>query len=104
MAEEHEEPTEQATKQRKKRERETARNAVPGMEKLTVEVAGVFKPGLKRVMQQHGINNQRIAVVSRAEFGRTGARPRRSNERYSVIVLSRGCLSHLFQASGCYRP
>ena len=29
-----------------------------GVEKFTVEVAGVFKPDLKRVMAAHGINNQ----------------------------------------------
>lgn len=29
-----------------------------GVEKFTVEVAGVFKPDLKRVMVAHGINNQ----------------------------------------------
>ncbi|MNN89935.1 hypothetical protein D3C81_2078170 [compost metagenome] len=29
-----------------------------GVEKFTVEVAGVFKPDLKRVMKAHGINNQ----------------------------------------------
>lgn len=29
-----------------------------GVEKFTIEVAGVFKPDLKRVMKAHGINNQ----------------------------------------------
>lgn len=29
-----------------------------GVEKFTVEVAGVFKPELKRVMAAHGFNNQ----------------------------------------------
>lgn len=29
-----------------------------GVEKFTVEVEGVFKPDLKRVMATHGINNQ----------------------------------------------
>ena len=29
-----------------------------GVEKFTVEVAGVVKPDLKRVMAAHGINNQ----------------------------------------------
>lgn len=29
-----------------------------GVEKFTVEVAGVFKPDLKAVMKAHGINNQ----------------------------------------------
>jgi hypothetical protein len=58
MAEEQQEPTAEAIKQRKKCGKEAARNAVLGIEKFTVEVAGIFKPDLKRVMQQHGINNQ----------------------------------------------
>lgn len=29
-----------------------------GVEKFTVEVAGVFKADLKRLMRQHGFNNQ----------------------------------------------
>ena len=58
MAEEQQEPTAEAIKQRKKREKEAARNAALGIEKFTVEVAGVFKPNLKQVMEQHGINNQ----------------------------------------------
>ena len=55
MAEEQQQPTAEATKQRKK---EAARNAALGIEKFTVEVSGVFKPDLKRVMKEHGINNQ----------------------------------------------
>jgi hypothetical protein len=58
MAEEQQEPTAEAIKQRKKREKEAAKNAALGVEKFTVEVAGVFKPDLKRVMTAHGINNQ----------------------------------------------
>jgi len=58
MAEEQLEPTAEAIKQRKKREKEAAKNAALGIEKFTVEVAGVFKPDLKRVMEAHGINNQ----------------------------------------------
>ena len=57
MAEEQE-PTAEAIKQRKKREKAAARDAALGVEKFTVEVAGVFKPDLKRVMAAHGINNQ----------------------------------------------
>lgn len=57
MAEEQE-PTKEAIKQKKKREKEAAKNAALGVEKFTVEVAGVFKPDLKRVMAAHGINNQ----------------------------------------------
>jgi hypothetical protein len=51
-------PTAEAIKQRKKREKAAARDAALGVEKFTVEVAGVFKPDLKRVMAAHGINNQ----------------------------------------------
>jgi hypothetical protein len=58
MAEEQKEPTAEAIKQRKKREKAAAKDAALGVEKLTVEVAGVFKPDLKRVMAAHGINNQ----------------------------------------------
>jgi hypothetical protein len=58
MAEEQQELTAEAIKQRKKREKEAAKNAALGIEKFTVEVAGVFKPDLKKVMPAHGINNQ----------------------------------------------
>lgn len=64
MAEEQElapeEPqlTAEAIKQRKKREKAAAKDAALGVEKFTVEVAGVFKPDLKRVMADHGFNNQ----------------------------------------------
>ncbi|WP_223513460.1 hypothetical protein [Pseudomonas sp. GL-R-26] len=57
MAQEQQ-PTAEAIKQRRKREKEAAKNAALGIEKFTVEVAGVFKPDLKRVMKEHGINNQ----------------------------------------------
>jgi hypothetical protein len=64
MAEEQEltveepQPTAEAIKQRKKREKSAAKNAALGVEKFTIEVAGVFKPDLKRVMAAHGFNNQ----------------------------------------------
>lgn len=51
-------PTAEAIKQRRKREKAAAKDAALGVEKFTVEVAGVFKPDLKRVMAAHGINNQ----------------------------------------------
>ena len=57
MAEEKE-LTEEAKKQRRKREKAAAKDAALGVEKFTVEVAGVFKPDLKRVMAAHGVNNQ----------------------------------------------
>jgi hypothetical protein len=58
MAEKQQQPTAEAKKQRKKREKEAAKNAALGIEKFTVEVAGVFKPDLHKVMKAHGINNQ----------------------------------------------
>jgi chemotaxis methyl-accepting protein methylase len=57
MAEEQE-LTSEAKKQRKKREKEAVKNAALGIEKFTVEVAGVFKPDIKRLMKEHGFNNQ----------------------------------------------
>jgi len=58
MPEEEQQPTAEAMKQRRKREKEAAKNAALGVEKFTVEVAGVFKADLKRLMKQHGFNNQ----------------------------------------------
>ncbi|MHA4978005.1 hypothetical protein ACX0K2_16115 [Pseudomonas extremorientalis] len=58
MAEEQQEPTAEALKQRRKREKAAAKDAALGVEKFTVEVACVFKADLKRVMKAHGINNQ----------------------------------------------
>jgi hypothetical protein len=58
MAEEQQEPTAEAIKQRRKREKENAKNAALGIGKFQIEVAGVFKPDLQRVMKAHGINNQ----------------------------------------------
>lgn len=52
------EPTKEAIKQKKKREKAAAKDAALGVEKFTVEVAGVFKPDLKHVMAAHGINSQ----------------------------------------------
>ncbi|MCG6574915.1 hypothetical protein EGM97_09375 [Pseudomonas sp. AF32] len=57
MAEEQQ-PTAEALKQRRKREKAAAKAAALGIEKFTVEVAGVFKPDLKQVMAAHGFNNQ----------------------------------------------
>ncbi|WP_025110127.1 hypothetical protein [Pseudomonas sp. H1h] len=50
--------TAEAKKQRRKREKAAAKEAALGVERFTVEVAGVFKPDLKRVMAAHGFNNQ----------------------------------------------
>ena len=58
MAEEEQQPTAEAIKQRRKREKEAARNVAFGIERFTIEVAGVFKRDLKKVLRAHGINNQ----------------------------------------------
>lgn len=55
---EEKELTAEAKKQRKKREKEAAKKAALGIEKFTVEVAGVFKPDINRLMKEHGFNNQ----------------------------------------------
>lgn len=51
-------PTAEATEQRWKREKAATKDAALGVEEFTVEVTGVFKTDLKRVMKAHGINNQ----------------------------------------------
>lgn len=58
MAEEQQEPTAEAIKQRKKREKKAADDAKKGIGRFTVEIAGVFMPDLKRLMKEHGFNNQ----------------------------------------------
>ncbi|GAB6406060.1 hypothetical protein [Pseudomonas sp. MHK4] len=58
MAENQQEPTKEAIKQRKKREKSAAKDAVLGIGKFQIEMAGVFKPDLQKVMKAHGINNQ----------------------------------------------
>ena len=58
MAEEEQQPTAEALKQRRKREKAAAKDVALGVEKFTVEVAGIFKGDLRKVMKAHGINNQ----------------------------------------------
>lgn len=58
MAEEQQKPTAEAIKQRKKREKKAAADAAKGICVFKVEVAGVFMPDLKRLMKDHGFNNQ----------------------------------------------
>ena len=58
MAEEEQLPTAEALKQRRKREKAAEKDAALGVEKFTIEVAGIFKKDLKRLMSQHGFNNQ----------------------------------------------
>lgn len=57
-AEEQQEPTAEAIKQRKKREKKAADDTKKGIGRFTVEIAGVFMPDLKRLMKEHGFNNQ----------------------------------------------
>ncbi|MFL1502137.1 hypothetical protein ACI77N_13215 [Pseudomonas sp. S191] len=58
MDEDDQQPTAEALKQRRKREKAAAKDAALGVEKFTIECAGVFKKDLKRLMKQHGFNNQ----------------------------------------------
>ena len=58
MAEEQQEPTAEAIKQRRKREKSAMKDAALGIGKFQIEVAGVFKPDLQRLMKEHGFNNQ----------------------------------------------
>lgn len=58
MAEDQQEPTAEAIKQRKKREKKAADDAKKGIGRFQVEVAGVFMTDLKRLMKEHGFNNQ----------------------------------------------
>lgn len=52
------EQTAEAKKQRRKRKKANEKNAALGVAKFTFEVAAVFKGEPKRLMKQHGINNQ----------------------------------------------
>lgn len=58
MAEEQQEPTAEAIKQRRKREKNAVDDAAKGIGRFNVEIAGVFMPDLKRLMKEHGFNNQ----------------------------------------------
>ncbi|MCE0464855.1 hypothetical protein [Pseudomonas uvaldensis] len=99
---EEQQPTAEALKQRRKREKEAAKNAALGIEKFTVEVAGVFKPDLKKVMKAHGINNQQdvhqrlLMNLIRADFEtqtwmlRNVTTPFVVNEKVSRIIRAAG--------------
>lgn len=58
MAEEQQEPTAESLKQKKKRAKKAEDDAKTGVGVFKVEVAGVFMPDLKRLMKEHGFNNQ----------------------------------------------
>jgi len=59
MSEEEQQPTAEALKRRRKRKKAAEKNAALAVEKFTVEVAGVLKPDLKRVMAAHAIKISR---------------------------------------------
>ena len=54
MSQEEQQPTAEALKQRRKREKAAAKDAALGVEKFTIEVAGIFKADLKRLMPGKG--------------------------------------------------
>ena len=58
MVEEQQEPTAESLKQKKKRAKKAEDDARKGVGVFKVEVAGVFMPDLKRLMKEHGFNNQ----------------------------------------------
>ena len=58
MTEEEQQPTAEALKQRRKREKKAEDDAKKGIGRFQVELAGVFMPDLKRLMKEHGFNNQ----------------------------------------------
>ena len=58
MAEDQQEPTAESLKQKKKRAKKAEDDAKKGVGVFKVEVAGVFMPDLKRLMKEHGFNNQ----------------------------------------------
>ena len=102
MAEEQQEPTAEAIKQRKKREKSAAKDAALGVEKFTVEVAGVFKPDLRAVMAVHGINNQQevyqllLMNLIAADFETQAAMLRCVTTPFSVTEK----VSRIIQAAG----
>jgi len=61
MVEEQQVPTAESVKQKKKREKKAADDAAKGVGVFKVEVAGVFMPDLKRLIKEHGFNNQQEA-------------------------------------------
>lgn len=52
------EPTAESIKQKKKRAKKAAEDVVNEVEKIQVEVAGGFRAGIKKLMRDHGFNNQ----------------------------------------------
>jgi hypothetical protein len=52
-----EQPTAEALKQRRKREKKQRQDEALGVELVSVEVAGGFKAGISRLKKKHGFNN-----------------------------------------------
>lgn len=52
-----EQPTAEALKQRRKREKKQKKDKALGVEFVSVEVAGGFKAGIARLKKKHGFNN-----------------------------------------------
>ena len=102
MAEEQQEPTAEAIKQRKKREKKAVDDAAKGIGVFKVEVAGVFLPDLKRLMKEHGFNNQQevyqnlLRNVIAADFD-TAARMLRCITTPFVVTEK---VSRIIQAAG----
>jgi hypothetical protein len=69
--------------------------AALGVKKFTVEVAGVFKPDLQRVMKVHGINNQQdvhqrlLMNLIAADFEGQAKMPRCVTTPYEPSEVSR---------------
>ncbi|NMY81640.1 hypothetical protein HBO01_23455 [Pseudomonas rhodesiae] len=105
MAEEEQQPTAEALKQRRKREKAAAKDAALGVEKFMVEVAGVFKGDLRKVMKAHGINNQQdihqrliINLITadfetQAQMLRCATKPFVVTEKASQIIRAAGLKS-----------
>lgn len=102
MVEEQKEPTAEALKQRRKREKAAVKDAALGVQKFTVEVAGVFKSELKRLMSEHGFNNQQevyqnlLRNVITADF-ETAAQMLKC---VTTPVVCTEKVSHLIEAAG----
>ena len=58
MGEEARQPTAEALKQLRKRAKKAADDAAKAVERIQVDMAGGFKADLKRLMKEHGFNNQ----------------------------------------------
>lgn len=51
-------PSAEALKQKRKRAKKAAEDSAKGVELVQIEMAGGFKASIKRLMKEHGFNNQ----------------------------------------------